>query len=126
MLTVYVLLGGGGELWPLCVLFGFVLCHLCFVSCRVMLISVLLCFVLLFVLFVLIVCWFICFVLFASWLVHVVLVGGCVACCLCGLLVLFCVARPVLIGVAAGHITILINATEFVHHSRPVIIVVTI
>ena len=78
------------------------------------------------VLFLLIICWFICFVLFASCLVRVVLVGGCVACCLCGLLVLFCVARPVLIGVAAGHITILINATEFVHHSRPVIIVVTI
>ena len=91
-----------------------------------MLISVLLCFVLSFVLFVLIICWFLCFVLFASCLVRVVLVVGCVACCLFGLLVLFCVARPVLFGVAAGGITILINATEFVHYNRPVIIVVTI
>ena len=86
------------------------------------LISVLLCFVLLFVLFVSIICWFVsfCFVLFASCLVRVVLVVDRVACCL------FCVVRLVLFVVAGADITILTNAIEFVHHNRPVMIVVTI
>ena len=92
------------------------------------LISVLLCFVLLFVLFVLIICWLVsfCFVLFASCLVRVVLVVDRVACCLFVLLVLFCVVRLVLFVVAGADITILTNAIEFVHHNRPVMIVVTI
>ena len=74
----------------------------------------------------LLVCLFVCFFgLLHVWFVLcwllVVLHVACLFCLFC-----FFVARPVLFVVAAADVTILLHVIEFVHHNRPIRIVVTI